>query len=97
MDDAKVQLLAERALALDRIRQSPDWPALREEYQRKREKITSRFNAFALHGPQVEAVEQRELDYWRGFLDGAEWLLDNPEHAQRTFSRAFGKLKGSDD
>jgi hypothetical protein len=101
MDDAKLQErerklleLGERAQELGKLTEHPSWPVLREEFARKRARTEKAlFSQFMSGGAETKAVNQRYLDYWRGFFEGCEWLLSNPEMAETTLETALRKAR----
>jgi hypothetical protein len=44
-----------------------------------------------------EAVDQRKLDFLRGYWAGAEYLIANPEQAESTFESALKQATVYDD
>lgn len=90
MED-KIKVLGDRALGLGSIREHRGWKALREEFERKKERHVKTFTSNCITG--ADPVNQREVDMMRGFWAGCQWLLDNPEQAEETLDRALRKLR----
>lgn len=58
---------------------SPGFQALRERYEHERALIERRHATTLLSGgADAPAVDQRVVDYQRGFLNGVKWLLNSP-------------------
>lgn len=88
--ERKLAILSQRAQALGALKAHPSWGALRDVFKGKRrryfENVTSR-----LMGGTV--IDQRELDFQRGFYAGAQWLLDNVENAEEEFEKAMQQAR----
>ena len=84
---AKVRLLKERAERMGGLKEAAGWQELRAELERRCQRDTKRLVTRYLRSGEL--VNQREIDYVRGFWAGAEWILDNPEMAEATFDRAM--------
>jgi len=98
VDEAQVEELAQRSLALERLQKQDDWQVLIDDYGRKKQAVRASYAKYLdLSSPTgILPIDQRELDYWRGFFAGAEWILDNPKRTANHFKHAFGKLEGSE-
>lgn len=92
MNEASLQVIADRARRLGSIKQHPAWPELREELGRKKARTQKSFQARHFTSSHLAApVDQREIDFLNGFFAGAEWILDNPEQAEDTLKAALRK------
>lgn len=49
-------------------------------------KLARRLTTGGLYAPPLD---QREIDYQRGFFAGARWILDNPEMAEGELRKAL--------
>lgn len=82
--------LGDRAQALTKLTAHPSWDVLRLELDRVRSlymsRLVRRMTSGGIKGP---AIDQRELDYQRGFFSGAEWILQNPEKAEASLEEAL--------
>lgn len=86
----ELRFLADRAQSLGKLIDHPSWQTLREELTRVREMYIDRLSRRMIHGGISAApVDQRELDYQRGFFAGAEWILSNPEKAGSSLEQAL--------
>lgn len=75
---------------LAKLTEHPSWPVLREEFAKAREQAERRLAREMLSGGETkEPVDQRKIDYRRGFLRGAQAVLDQPELAQHAFEKAL--------
>lgn len=80
-----------------RLTRHDGWAAVRERWQTRKEHLQQVVLAQVLAGgPAAKAVDQRFIDYTRGFIDGAEWVLDNPVKATEQLERLLSK-QGEDE
>jgi fatty-acid desaturase len=92
VDAAKLKAIGDRAQELGKLKQHPSWPALRATVQGKYDKWVAQFTRDHLAaGFERDPVDQRHLDYQRGFWAGAFYLLDHPEKAEETLRMALRK------
>lgn len=82
----EIAALGDRAQALARLREHPQWQALHTEYEVLRDK---RVRALAARILSTGEVDQREIDHQRGFLKGVEWLLGTPEMTEKALISAI--------
>lgn len=89
-----MQQIAEQAQTLSELKKHPSWRLLRQIFERKQTKY---FDALASRlmrgGIDSPPLDQRELDYQRGFWAGARWILDNPEQAERSLELALKRVQ----
>lgn len=86
----EIKTLGDRAQSLSKLVDHPAWQTLREELDRVREQYTGRLARKLMKGGiSATPLDQRELDYQRGFFSGAEWILANPEQAESSFKQAL--------
>lgn len=85
MDENDIEQIA-------RLTNNAAWQAIRNRYQEElRPRLERRLTSLLFAGgPTAAAADQRLIDYTRGFLDGAEWTLDNP-------AKALDRLKNMAD
>ena len=78
-----------RAERLAKIARSEGWAELKEEYKRKRERLMKK----AVHDylERGQPVDQRHLDYLRGFFAGCDWILKNPDLAEKSVEEALSR------
>lgn len=93
-DTAKVQQIAEKAQMLGELKKHPGWSLLREIFNKKQktyfESLARKIMSGSIDAP---TLDQRELDYQRGFWAGARWILDNPEQAERSLETALKRVQ----
>jgi len=77
-DDDQRRLIS-RGGALAALSQHPSWPDLVEEIQAKRQRLERVQLTKAL---SKAPVDQRELDFVRGFIAGMEYLVEVPSNAE---------------
>lgn len=83
--EERTEVLRDRARRLGAIKDNAGWLELRAEYERKRE----RWIKSHLLSPM--SIDLRELDFKRGFWAGCQWLLDNPEMAEKSLQEALSR------
>ncbi len=89
----KIQLLSEQQVKLTELTHQPGWRILRRIIETKKSLFEKNFTARHLSAvPTAEPVNQRDLDYWRGFFACGDYILANPEKAESTLEAA---LKGA--
>jgi hypothetical protein len=80
--------LRQRQAKLVALTNHPAWEELvavvDEEQAKKHESF--RFAAFSGKAT-APALSQREVDYWRGFLDGTRWVVRLPVTAEQKLER----------
>ena len=82
----EIGVLGDRAQALAKLRDMPEWQALRNEVDVWRDRKTK---ALASRLLSTGIVDQRDIDFQRGFLKGMEWLLDSPELTEKALIQAI--------
>ena len=82
--------LQDLARDLGKLKESPAWAALRRQYDKASENARRNVaNSLFGGGASAPPVDQRAIDYQRGFLRGAKWILDNPEHTEVALQHAL--------
>lgn len=79
----------EVAAALARLARHPDWALLTELFTKKKDREIEMMSRLLLAGG---TIDQRRLDYERGFWDGVEAILKRPENAEKRFQAALSRL-----
>ncbi len=89
----KIQLLSEQQVKLTELTHQPGWGILKSILATKRALFERNFMARNLSAvPTAEPLNQREVDYWRGFFACADYIIAAPEKAESTLESA---LKGA--
>lgn len=71
-----------RAQELGKLTEHPAWQTLKEDVDRKQALYMDRLaRQLTSGGPAAEPLNQREIDYWRGWFACGKELLDAPERA----------------
>lgn len=92
LTEAKVQEVAERAQGLSDLKKHPSWPVLRGIFDKRKKLFFERLAHQLMQGGITSTpIDQREIDYQRGFWAGAQWILNNPEMAERSLETALRK------
>lgn len=90
---ARIRELGDRARELAKLMEHPSWDLLRLELDAKRSQFMARKTRELISGGiHADPVNQREIDYQRGFFAGAEWILNNPEMAEATLKKALERM-----
>lgn len=87
LNESQRRELLTRSSSLNALSQHPSWPDIEAEVLRKRERLEREMLVRALGsraGRHAAPVDQREIDYLRGFIGGMEWLVAVPTSAQTT-------------
>lgn len=74
-----------RSERMAKIAQTEGWDELKEEFKRKKERQLKALISKFVNGN----FDQREADWHRGFWAGCEWLLANPDMAEKSVERAL--------
>ena len=91
----KVQALSERQVKLTDLTKAPGWKILSAGVEAK--KALYEKNLLARHlsaVPTAEPVNQRDLDYWRGYFAGQRDLISSPEKAEKTLEVTLKLMEG---
>lgn len=92
--------LEQRARRLGELKEHPSWLLLREIFEAKRQRSFAVLMKQLMNGgAQAPPLDQRTLDFERGFWAGANWILENPEQAEKTLQSALNRaerLEGSE-
>jgi hypothetical protein len=83
-------LLTHRGNTLKELTEHPAWPELRAMAEQGKESYLRRIANRLLRG---EAIEQRDLDYDRGYYQGIEDLLASPDKAVKQMRRALERAE----
>lgn len=83
--DPRLQKLAQEAAQYGRLKEDPAWRALFDRIQAQKERFMLRLARRLMAG---EVVSQRELDYNKGFYDGAYYAVAHPEKAITSLEHA---------
>ena len=90
-------LLQRRQAALTALTTHPSWPELEEVLRIKEEKIENHVLAITLGTPNP--IDEAEVNYWRGFVQGMRWFNAVPNRAERRLESYLRKrgvnLEGS--
>jgi hypothetical protein len=87
----KLAEIGERTVQLSNLKKQPEWKTLREIMEGKRERYFAQLARELVHGRGE--IDQRKLDFQRGFWAGVFYLLANPEAAEREFEKAAEKAE----
>lgn len=75
---------------LAKLTEHPSWPTLRQVFTDARDRYERKLAREMLAGGEdTGTVDQRKVDYRRGFLRGCQAVLDHPELAARMFEKAL--------
>lgn len=78
------------AQGLRHLRESEDWQVLRQSMLQAKRKVMEAWTNALLRG---EAVNQRQIDYDRGYWDGIMQVLEAPDRALEQFEKTFERLE----
>lgn len=80
---------ARNAAELVKLKDNPSFQYLKLVVEKKRDKVVGLLAKSILRG---EVRDQREIDYERGFWDGATSVINRPENAEAEFNAALKRL-----
>lgn len=93
MNADTAQVLAQRAQRLAALTQHPSYREWCDEMDRRVERDQRRLVADVTSG---KPVDQRLIDYTRGFWAGMRYALNVPDKAEDTLERALRQTEGAD-
>lgn len=83
--DPKIQRIVADAHLFDDLRQSQGWKRLYEKVVVDKQRVTNDLARRLMQGRKVSA---EEVAYYRGFYQGAVYVLEHPAQAERSLERA---------
>ena len=87
-----IEALAARAQQFKALKQSPAWQELRKALTEERERRARILVTELLAGNQFD---QSDIDYLRGFIDGGEFVLENPEKVETRLESALRRERNT--
>lgn len=94
VDREALELRAHRAAdvaqKLRELSATDGWDLLRETFARQREQYYERLARDLMAGKEID---QRKLDYNRGFFESVEQLLEAPHNAEAILEKAVKRLR----
>jgi hypothetical protein len=94
MDSERLKEIGYRAAELAKLKDHEAWTVLRQVLETKKERWQRGLTKRLIAG---EIVDQRDLDYQRGFWAGAFYVLDNPEKAEDSLKAALRKATSMEE
>lgn len=86
--DPRVRQTIRDAHLFDSLKEHDGWKRLAELVRGDRERFFAKITRRLMAGQEVD---QREIDFHRGFYMGAEWVIGHPEQAEASLERAARK------
>lgn len=86
--DPKVAKIVEDVRIFDGLREHAGWRRLYEKVGVDQDRFLAHIARRLMSGQEVA---QREIDFHRGFYQGALWVLGHPEEAEKSLERAAQK------
>lgn len=83
--DPKIQRIIADAHIFDELRQNPGWRRLYEKVVVDKQRVTNDVARRLMAGGKVSA---EEIAYYRGFYQGAVYVLEHPAQAEKSLERA---------
>ena len=88
--------VGDAARELGKLVEHPSWPRLRSEIEKRKHGYLSKIaREMSSGGIDAAPVNQREIDYVRGFLRGVDAVLDTPERAIEILEKALKREEGT--
>lgn len=88
--EEKTRQLADLANSMRALRESDDFTALRRSMQSAKRKVMDGWARALLRG---EPVNQRQVDYDRGYWDGVAQVLEAPWSAVQAYEQTMARLE----
>lgn len=89
-------ILRARQAALTALSSHPSWPELEAETERRLRQIEKAIMATAMGGGQAaKPLDQRQVDYLRGFANGMRWIRTVPTSAEASLEAFLQKNERS--
>lgn len=86
----KVRELGDSVRELSKLVEHPSWPVLRAEFEKRKDAYVSKIaRGLTAGGIDAKPIDQREIDYTRGFIRGAQAVLDTPDNALKALEEAL--------
>ena len=84
------------AQELNKLVEYPEWDVLRESFAKARAVAEERMAREMFSGGEDKTpLDQRKIDYRRGFLRGVQSVLDAPGNADTAFRKAMERIDDS--
>lgn len=83
----RVQQIVADARIFDELRMNPAWQRLYSMVRNDQEKVYAKISKRVL-GPKDNWPTPEEVAYYRGFYQGAIFVLSHPEHAEKNLEKA---------
>ena len=88
--------VGDSARELTKLLEHPSWRVLRSQIgKRKHAYLTRLATQMSTGGIDAEPVDQRQLDYIRGFLRGVDAVLDTPDRALDALEKLLKREEGN--
>lgn len=86
----KARAYGNLAQGLRRLRESEDWQVLRQSMLQAKRKVMESWTNALLRGTPVD---QRQVDYDRGYWDGVIQVLEAPDRALEQLNKTLERLE----
>jgi len=87
-----IRELGDKARELSKLKEHPSWAVLESEFAlRKQNYLASLARDLIAGGVDAEPLDQRKIDYQRGFLRGAQAVLSTPDNAIASLEKALSR------
>jgi len=94
--DREAALLGDLAQDLVKLQNLPEWGAFRKRYEELHEQAVRRMAADMLSGGETaEPLDQRKVDYRRGYLKACDDFVAYPERLVARFEKAMERKQRS--
>lgn len=83
-------MLQARAFRLGKLKEHESWQELRSLFEERKQKHYTSLTKQLIDGAEID---QRWVDRIAGFFRGAQWILDNPDQAEKSLESALKKAQ----
>ena len=86
MDEERLIKIGKKAQELEILREMPEWKRLGKILD---DRMVEHKRMLLHRIMSPHPVDQREIDFYRGFWTGCKWLLDTPDASDRSLKTAL--------
>ena len=92
LDSQIIRELGDLARELGKLKDTPAWARLQAEFDKAKDTfVQGQARKLVSGGSKAEPLDQRMIDYQRGFFRGCEHILAMPDRAEQTLNKALEK------
>ena len=94
--DRELALLGDLARDMSKLQEHPEWAALQKNYADIKKRLEGKIaRELLIGGERAEPIDQRKVDYRRGYLDACEEWLSYPAKVVARFEKQIERKQPS--